>query len=221
MGAALRVGVLALQGDFQAHARALERVGARPLRVRREKELDGLAALVLPCGESTTISKGLERLSLYEPLANFAASGRPILGTCAGAVLLAEMLGWHDPEEQKSDPMEDPQGDWDFPAFTLEMCSRLSPFWSEVVDDLKQEDISVYAGQYVHAPDDQPLIGPVPEVPGFYVNCGYWAGVMLSPEAGKRIANLATGEMDPRDNPLRPTRFKEGLGKKGKTLMSH
>ena len=56
--------------------------------------------------------------------------------------------------------MEDPQGDWDFPAFTLEMCSRLSPFWSEVVDDLKQEDLSVYAGQYVHAPDDQPSDRP-------------------------------------------------------------
>ena len=62
------------------------------------------------------------------------------------------LLGWHDPDEQKSEPMEDPQGDWDFPAFNLEMCSRLSPFWSEVVDDLKQEDLSVYAGQYVHAP---------------------------------------------------------------------
>ena len=75
------------------------------------------------------------------------------------------LLGWHDPEEQKSDPMEDPQGDWDFPAFTLEMVSRLSPFWTEVVEDLKQEDISVYAGQYVHAPDDQPIIGPVNEHP--------------------------------------------------------
>ena len=76
------------------------------------------------------------------------------------------LLGWHDPEEQKSDPMEDPQGDWDFPALTLEMCSRLSPFWIEVVEDLKQEDLSVYAGQYVHAPDDQPIIGPVTGIPG-------------------------------------------------------
>ena len=64
-------------------------------------------------------------------------------------------------------------------------------------------------------------IGPVPEVPGFYVNCGYWAGVMLSPEAGKRISQLVSGHLAPEDNPLRPTRFKEGLGKKGKTLMSH
>jgi sarcosine oxidase subunit beta len=121
------------------------------------------------------------------------------------------LLGWHDPEEQKSDPMEDPQGDWDFPAFTLEMCSRLSPFWAEVVDDLKQEDLSVYAGQYVHAPDDQPLIGPVNDIPGFYLNCAYWPGVMLSAAAGRWTCDLITGRMKPEDNPLRLSRFEEGL----------
>ena len=121
------------------------------------------------------------------------------------------LLGWHDPEEQKSEPMEDPQGDWDFPAFTLEMVSRLSPFWTEVVDDLKQEDISVYAGQYVHSPDDQPLIGPVNGIPGFYLNCAYWPGVMLSAAAGRWTCDLITGRMKPEDNPLRLSRFEEGL----------
>lgn len=121
------------------------------------------------------------------------------------------LLGWHDPEELKSDPMEDPQGDWDFPAFTLEMCSRLSPFWTDVVEDLKQEDLSVYAGQYVHAPDDQPLIGPVEEIPGFHLNCAYWPGVMLSAAAGRWTCDLITGKMKPKDNPLRLTRFDEGL----------
>ena len=121
------------------------------------------------------------------------------------------LLGWHDPEEQKSDPMEDPQGDWDFPAFTLEMVSRLSPFWAEVVEDLKQEDISVYAGQYVHSPDDQPLIGPVQGIPGFYLNCSYWPGVMLSAAAGRWTCDLITGKMKPENNPLRLSRFEEGL----------
>jgi len=121
------------------------------------------------------------------------------------------LLGWHDPDEQKSEPMENPQGDWDFPAFTLEMCSRLSPFWSEVVDDLKQEDLSVYAGQYVHAPDDQPLIGPVANVPGFFLNCAYWPGVMLSAAAGRWTCDLITGRMKPEENPLRLSRFEEGL----------
>jgi sarcosine oxidase, subunit beta len=121
------------------------------------------------------------------------------------------LLGWHDPEERQSDPMEDPQGDWDFPAFTLEMASRLSPFWSEVVEDLKQEDISVYAGQYVHAPDDQPIIGPVPHIPGFYLNCAYWPGVMLSAGAGRWTCDLITGKLDPATNPLRLSRFEEGV----------
>jgi sarcosine oxidase, subunit beta len=121
------------------------------------------------------------------------------------------LLGWHDPEEQESEPMEDPQGDWDFPAFTLEMVSRLSPFWTEVVEDLKQEDLSVYAGQYVHSPDDQPLIGPVNGIPGFYLNCAYWPGVMLSAAAGRWTCDLITGRMKPADNPLRLSRFEEGL----------
>jgi len=89
------VGVLAIQGDVEAHARALERVGAQPVAVRRGNELDPLDALVLPGGESTTISKGLERLGLYEPLEAFVASGRPVLGTCAGAVLLAREVESH------------------------------------------------------------------------------------------------------------------------------
>ncbi len=121
------------------------------------------------------------------------------------------LLGWHNPDEPKTAPLEEPQGDWDFPAFTLEMCARLSPFWREVMEDLKQEDLSVYAGQYVHSPDDQPLIGPVKRVAGFYLNCAYWPGVMLSAAAGRWTCDLITGKMKPEENPLRLSRFEEGL----------
>jgi sarcosine oxidase subunit beta len=131
------------------------------------------------------------------------------------------IVGWVNPDEPVSQPSEKVHTDWEFPALTLEKVKRLTPFFEEVEKTLRQPHINTSAGFYVYTPDDQPLIGPVPEVPGFYVNCGYWAGVMLSPEAGKRISDLATGKLDPKDNPLRPTRFKEGLGKKGKTLMSH
>ncbi len=89
------VGILAIQGDVAAHARALDRAGARAVPVLREKDLDGLAALILPGGESTTISKGIDRLGLWEPLREFAASGRPLLGTCAGAILLARAVEHH------------------------------------------------------------------------------------------------------------------------------
>jgi 5'-phosphate synthase pdxT subunit len=88
----MKVGVLAIQGDVEAHAGALERAGAEWAAVRRPKDLDGLDALVLPGGESTTISKGLEREQLYEPLREFARAGHPVLGTCAGAILLAREI---------------------------------------------------------------------------------------------------------------------------------
>jgi 5'-phosphate synthase pdxT subunit len=91
----MRVGVLAIQGDVEAHARALARAGAEPVRVRRGKELDELDALVLPGGESTTISKGLDRAGLYAPLEAFARAGHPVLGTCAGAILLAREVESH------------------------------------------------------------------------------------------------------------------------------
>jgi 5'-phosphate synthase pdxT subunit len=89
------VGILAVQGDVEAHARAVEELGARSVRVRRSKDLDGIDALILPGGESTTIAKGLERLGLYEPLEAFAAAGNPVLGTCAGAVLLSRVVENH------------------------------------------------------------------------------------------------------------------------------
>jgi 5'-phosphate synthase pdxT subunit len=90
-----RVGVLAIQGDFEAHAKALAVAGATAVWVRRAKELDGLDALVLPGGESTTIAKGIARLGLHEPLRAFAEAGAPVLGTCAGAILLAREVRNH------------------------------------------------------------------------------------------------------------------------------
>lgn len=84
------VGVLALQGDFAAHARALERCGARAIEIRRASELDAVVALVVPGGESTTLLKLLRAFDLWDPLRRFAASGRALFGTCAGLILFAE-----------------------------------------------------------------------------------------------------------------------------------
>ncbi len=135
----------------------------------------------------------------------------------AGGVL----IGWVDSAEPVSRPSEKVPTDWEFPAMAIDKVKRLTPVFESIEKTVRQPDMDTSAGYYVYTPDDQPLIGPVPEVPGFYLNCGYWAGVMLSPEAGKRISDLATGQMDPKENPLRPTRFKEGVASKGKTLMSH
>jgi pyridoxal 5'-phosphate synthase pdxT subunit len=82
------IGVLALQGGFEAHARALEELGARTRVVRVPADLDGLDGLVMPGGESTTITLGIDREGLAEPLREFVRSGRPTLGTCAGLIML-------------------------------------------------------------------------------------------------------------------------------------
>ena len=87
-GAMPLVGVLALQGGFEAHAKSLARLGVDVREVRTPRDLDGIDALVIPGGESTTIGLGVEREGLAEPLVEFARSGRPVLGTCAGMIML-------------------------------------------------------------------------------------------------------------------------------------
>jgi pyridoxal 5'-phosphate synthase pdxT subunit len=82
------VGILALQGGFEAHERVLMRLGASTRQVRVPADLDGLDALVLPGGESTVMTLGIEREGLKEPLCELAAAGTPILGTCAGMIML-------------------------------------------------------------------------------------------------------------------------------------
>jgi len=84
----LLVGVLALQGGFQAHERVLARLGAEAREVRVPADLDGLQGLVIPGGESTTICLGLEREGLIEPLRERALDGLPVLGSCAGLIVL-------------------------------------------------------------------------------------------------------------------------------------
>jgi pyridoxal 5'-phosphate synthase pdxT subunit len=88
------IGVLALQGDFEAHARVLAQLGAEAREVRTPDDLDGLDGLILPGGESTTMTLGLEREQLAEPLRDLVAAGTPTLATCAGMIVLdREHLG--------------------------------------------------------------------------------------------------------------------------------
>ena len=82
------VGVLALQGDFEAHSKIVAALGAEARQVRVPEQLEGLDALIMPGGESTTMTLGIEREGLAEPLQDFVRSGRPTLGTCAGLIML-------------------------------------------------------------------------------------------------------------------------------------
>ncbi len=83
------IGVLGLQGDFAAHARALGDVGADSAIVKQPSQLDAVDGLILPGGESTTLIKLMDAWGFWEPLRAFIDSGRPVFGTCAGLILLA------------------------------------------------------------------------------------------------------------------------------------
>jgi len=87
-----RVGVLAVQGAVREHLAALDAIGAEPVEVRLPRDLVGLDALILPGGESTTMRKMIEAYGLRDPILSLAGAGAPILGTCAGMILLAERL---------------------------------------------------------------------------------------------------------------------------------
>jgi 5'-phosphate synthase pdxT subunit len=91
------VGVLALQGDFEAHAGVLRSLGAAVREVRIPADVERLDALVIPGGESTTMTLGIERERLAEPLKELVRAGTPVLGTCAGLIVLdREHLGLLD-----------------------------------------------------------------------------------------------------------------------------
>ncbi len=85
----MKAGILAVQGDFEAHAQMLARLGAETRLVRAPAELEGLDALVLPGGESTTHLKFLTEEGLFDGIRRFAERGGALFGTCAGAILLA------------------------------------------------------------------------------------------------------------------------------------
>lgn len=97
---AATVGVLALQGDVREHEVAFGEVGVRTRRVLRPGDLDGLDGLVLPGGESTTLSMLLESSGLFDPVADAIAGGMPVFGTCAGLILLARRVEDGRPDQR-------------------------------------------------------------------------------------------------------------------------
>ena len=100
MLARTRIGVLALQGAFAAHAAALQRLGVSTTEVRVAADLEQCDALVLPGGESTTMSQLLETSQLFDPLAKRIAAGMPVFGTCAGMILLSKGIADGRPDQR-------------------------------------------------------------------------------------------------------------------------
>jgi 5'-phosphate synthase pdxT subunit len=93
----MKVGVLALQGDFREHAAVLAELGASPIEVRTPEELARVDCLVIPGGESTTIAKLAASAGLVEPIRERALAGMPMLGTCAGMIVMAKRVDGGQP----------------------------------------------------------------------------------------------------------------------------
>ena len=102
----MKVGVLALQGAFSAHVAVLEGLGARTLEVRGPQQLADCDRLVIPGGESTTMSMLLERAGLVGPLGDWLRERRPVFGTCAGAILLAHRVEGGRPDQVHFDALD-------------------------------------------------------------------------------------------------------------------
>jgi 5'-phosphate synthase pdxT subunit len=93
----MRIGVLALQGAFREHLATLASIGVEGVPVRLPADLEGVAGLILPGGESTTMRRLIERWQLREPLLAVARSGAPVFGTCAGMIVLAREIAGGEP----------------------------------------------------------------------------------------------------------------------------
>ena len=106
MTTTLTIGVLALQGDVREHRAALESAGARTIALRRESELDAVDAVVIPGGESTTMSRLLRVFDLLDPLRSRLAAGMPAYGSCAGMILLASEVLDTRPDAEHLDALD-------------------------------------------------------------------------------------------------------------------
>jgi len=150
MAPGMKVGVLALQGDVSEHVAAIESamrhlsVQGSVVEARRASELEGISALLVPGGESTTMAKQIDRFGLRQPIMDFAKAGNPVMGTCAGAILLAsEIVGSRDPENVK-------------PLGLIDMAVRRNAFGRQV--DSFEKPLSIkgldsdFLGIFIRAP---------------------------------------------------------------------
>lgn len=128
------------------------------------------------------------------------------------------ILGWAEAVKEKpSEPLDFVPADMEYPILAIKGCSRLSQFWKNITETLKQGD--VVAGQYTITPDAKPILGPLIEVPGLFFNGGYSGhGIMGAPEGSRRVVEMIMGRLQAEDNPFRRERFVE-MGVKKERLM--
>jgi pyridoxal 5'-phosphate synthase pdxT subunit len=135
------IGVLALQGDFEAHAKMLRGLGAEVREVRVPADLAGLDGLIIPGGESTTMTLGIEREGLAEPLRELVRSGTPVFGTCAGLIMLdRDHLGLLDVTTRRNAfgrQLHSFETDLDFDGTPLHAVFIRAPWVEETGDDVE------------------------------------------------------------------------------------
>jgi sarcosine oxidase subunit beta len=112
-------------------------------------------------------------------------------------------LAWAQPQEPPGEPVDDVRPNPRFVHEVMEGVSRLCPFWIDVAESLKRDQVYVSAGQYTVTPDDKPIIGPHPEIEGLFFNTGYSGhGIMGAPGGGRLLADLVAGRFDDAGNPF-------------------
>jgi 5'-phosphate synthase pdxT subunit len=125
----MTIGVLAIQGDYEAHGRVLEKLGAQVVYVRKPEQLDALDALVIPGGESTTFLKFLEQKNFFAKLGDFVKI-KPALGTCAGAILLAKEV----------------EGPHQVSLGALDICIRRNAYGRQLESSIRQAETKLGGG---------------------------------------------------------------------------
>jgi 5'-phosphate synthase pdxT subunit len=138
----MKIGVLALQGDFERHRRALDRLGVPSVEVRKPVELEAAAGLIMPGGESTTLLKLMDAWDFVPALEKFHAAGKPIFGTCAGLILLAREV---------TSPAQFSLGFIDITAERNAYGRQRESFESELTADLGQGPAAIKA-LFIRAP---------------------------------------------------------------------
>lgn len=137
-----RIGLLALQGDFDLHRKALDRIGVASAEIRKPGELEDVGGLIMPGGESTTLLKLIDLWDFVPALEKFHAAGRPIFGTCAGLILLAREV---------ENPRQFSLGFIDITAERNAYGRQKESFETEIAGDLGQGPVSLKA-VFIRAP---------------------------------------------------------------------
>jgi 5'-phosphate synthase pdxT subunit len=148
----VKIGVLALQGDFNKHVRIVERIGSSPVLIRYPQELDNIEGLIIPGGESTTLTILMEKNSLYTPLVKFGES-YPILGTCAGLIMLARKI---------ADPRIKPLGLLDVTIARNMYGRQVNSFSQSILVKIDGGEITIPA-TFIRAPQIEE-VGPTVEI---------------------------------------------------------